>query len=237
MLLLLSIWCCINNKEKFIQIAHAGGLYKNELYTNSMESITHNYSEGFRYFEIDIFNKDSELLIVHDLDIKNKYKIPNILDIVNFTINKPDAEFILDIKNRYSETLKIINDIILKNNGNFKNFIPQVYCLSDLKDVIDSGKYQKVLIANWKLSPDFKELEEILNVSKNNNIAIFGTSIWSKYEENYENYEKSIKYYDFYKKNNIPILIHGGIQSKEAIKYAKDNKFGIFSQSKYVKPF
>jgi hypothetical protein len=49
------------------QVAHAGGLWKSMLYTNSEEAILKNYVDGFRFFEIDLAGlADGHVITAHD---------------------------------------------------------------------------------------------------------------------------------------------------------------------------
>lgn len=220
-----SLWNC---NEKFIQIAHAGGKYKNKLYTNSLDSIKYNYSKGFRYFEIDINYRDSKIWVIHDFNRINK-NIPSFKSIVDFVEQNP-SYFILDIKNEFSKSLNIIEDRI-KDKNLKDNFIPQVYCIEDIIDCHKEG-FKTILIANWKKNPTKTEILEIVNYCTLNKIKILGTSVWSKFTTNYTN---SKEYYTLYKNLNIPIFIHGGIDNPEAIDYAKSNNFGVFSQTEFTK--
>ena len=48
-------------------IAHAGGLYNDHSYTNSLEAINHSYALGFRLIELDLMRTaDGEFVGAHD---------------------------------------------------------------------------------------------------------------------------------------------------------------------------
>lgn len=50
-------------------IAHAGGIIKGVMYTNSLEAINNSYNKGFRYIELDFnWTNDGELVLIHDWD-------------------------------------------------------------------------------------------------------------------------------------------------------------------------
>ncbi len=50
-------------------LAHAGGEINGQRYTNSLEALNLNYSNGFRIFEIDIITTtDGHLVCAHDWD-------------------------------------------------------------------------------------------------------------------------------------------------------------------------
>ena len=222
-----------SGSNDFIQIAHAGGKFNNELYTNSMEAIKFNYSEGFIYFEVDLFYKDGKVLLVHDEGRlkSNKYKILEFKDLIPF-VKKNPSYFLLDIKNEYKLVIENINKEITKQQVNPKYFIPQVYCIEDLK-TLDLNINKTVVIANWKKNPTFDQVKEMVEYCKTNNINIFGTSIWSK---NTKYYDKTKRFYKYYKKLGIPILIHGtkeeyGLTPKEA----KLKGYGIFNKTDYLK--
>lgn len=211
-------------RREFIQIAHAGGLYRGQLYTNSLEAIDYNRNMGFNYFEIDILYIDNDIRVSHDEQKKGPY--PQFSEIVEY-VKKNRIYIILDIKNEYSRVLSRIGDGL---DGCWKYFIPQVYCMLDM---IEVGKYKfdKVLIANWKFSPSFGELEEMIGYARSKKIRIVGTSLWSNFKMNKN--DKWIKYYEFYEKKKIPIFIHGSINNKEVVEYAKMKKYNIFSQTSF----
>ena len=54
------------------RVLHAGGFYKNQIYTNSIEALEKN-KKDFKYFELDFqLTKDNKLICEHDID-------PNII--------------------------------------------------------------------------------------------------------------------------------------------------------------
>jgi glycerophosphoryl diester phosphodiesterase len=228
----ISLICfkCSEGFESFIQIAHAGGKFNNDLYTNSMEAIQFNYEKGFRYFEVDLYYKDGKVLLLHDEGkLKtNKYKILEFKDLIPF-VKKNPSYFLLDIKNEFKLVLETVNKEIIKQQVDPKYFISQVYCIEDIKELY-SKLNKTVVIANWKKNPTFDQVKEMVDYCKANNINIFGTSIWSK---NTKYYDKAKRFYKYYKKLGIPILIHGDIKSKEQLEQAKNDGYGVFNQTDY----
>ncbi|HEV2647496.1 MAG TPA: glycerophosphodiester phosphodiesterase family protein [Acidobacteriaceae bacterium] len=50
-------------------VAHAGGAFNGESYTNSREALDHSYASGYRVFELDFdWTSDGHLVLVHDWD-------------------------------------------------------------------------------------------------------------------------------------------------------------------------
>lgn len=61
-----------NDTSRFI--AHAGGMIDNNSYTNSIEALDLNYSNGFRLFELDIIEtKDGYYVAAHDWESWSRY--------------------------------------------------------------------------------------------------------------------------------------------------------------------
>tara|TARA_Y100000741_G_scaffold145850_2_gene110112 strand:- start:2026 stop:2760 length:735 start_codon:yes stop_codon:yes gene_type:complete len=217
-----------NDKKQFIQIAHGGGLSKdNIIYTNSPETVLYNYNNNFRYFEIDvIFGKNKTLVAHHDHPYYSKLiDILQIIDIHN------DITFILDIRNPYIKILqKLINYIeINKKTNYYNNIILQVYSIDDV-NFVKKTKFNKVLFAYWRNKPDIKTVYKILKLIDSSRLKLFGISLFNfgpAHPSNIFNSLKKTKYNKF-------IFFHGNLKTKEDILKIKKLNYNVFSQYKYI---
>jgi tRNA-dihydrouridine synthase len=102
-----------------------------------------------------------------------------------------------------------------------------------MEDLESLSIFKKIIIANWKYSPSEKEIRKMVQYAKKNNITIVGTSLWSKFTDQYKNCEDK---YALYKELGIPIFIHGKIKTIDDIKYAKNSSSinGIFNLTDYI---
>ncbi len=133
-----------------LMIAHAGGGYAGQNYTNSIEALDSNHAAGFRYFEIDFsWTHDGQMVCLHDWDKTFKklfgYKPKQPIDLTDFkqlvdghdgfqvcTLDtladwlrdKPDVKIITDIK---YHNLQGLQNITLQFPELIKQFIPQIY--------------------------------------------------------------------------------------------------------------
>ncbi len=63
----LMIMTQLQTPSQPLMIAHAGGGYLGQNYTNSIQALDHSYAAGFRYFEIDFsWTSDQQLVCLHD---------------------------------------------------------------------------------------------------------------------------------------------------------------------------
>lgn len=143
-------------------IAHAGGGYEGQNYSNSIEALNHSYQEGFRYMEMDFsWTSDNQLVCLHDWDktfkkLFNK-KVKQALSYTEFKqwveehpdfssctldslaewlTHKPDVRIITDIK---YENLKGIRFIIEKFPNLKQQLIPQFYQPEEYQLLKDLG--------------------------------------------------------------------------------------------------
>ena len=93
-----------NNSFDAKRIAHAGGGYRGDTYTNSFEALNENISNGFEYFELDFsFTRDYELVCIHDWSHSFKRSF-------GFKMNtKPNLEEFVDLRNNHSTYRKAID--------------------------------------------------------------------------------------------------------------------------------
>ena len=140
----------LNNNAKLLMIAHAGGGFNGQNYSNSIEALNLNYAKGFRTFEIDFsWTSDSQLVCLHDWDkrfekifgFKTKQALnynqfqtllnntnilhPCSLDTLElWLIEHPDVKIITDVK---YNNIKAITKIIKQYPHLVNRLIPQFY--------------------------------------------------------------------------------------------------------------
>ncbi len=145
-----------------LMIAHAGGGYEGQNYTNSIEALNGSYQNGFRYIEMDFsWTMDEQLVCLHDWDktfkkifskkVKQatthaefKQLIEDHPDFRSCTLdslalwlnNKPDVKIITDIK---YHNLKGIRLIIEKYPALKAQLIPQFYQPEEYQTLKDMG--------------------------------------------------------------------------------------------------
>jgi glycerophosphoryl diester phosphodiesterase len=209
----------------FIKIAHAGGEYHGKTYQNSIEAIEHNFKKGYRYFEIDLIYHRQNVLVAHDIKQIHE-NTPTFKQIVHhFDHQQEHPYFILDIKNNYTQAITLVSNIIRR----YDHYIPQIYSLNDLNDIVAIGTFKKVVLANWKYTPTTEKIQTILDTANRHNIEIIGTSLWSKFSKHYD-----IKKYEFYNKLKIPIFAHGNMTNKNQLLWARNNTQGVYNLTKHT---
>ena len=157
------------------RVLHAGGIYKDQRYTNSIEALEKN-KKDFKYFELDFqLTKDNKLICEHDIDpniifydnflnknSKKKIKSCEYESLKKWLRNNPEKIIITDVKsNNNLEALKFI-----KNNfDNYKkNFIPQIYNPKNYELVKNMG-YDDII---WTLyRNDYQDFDKIIKILKN----------------------------------------------------------------------
>ena len=190
-----------NHIEK---IAHAGGIYKNQIYTNSIESLNFN-KKKYKYFEIDLYlNKDSELICSHNPEdqflklnvfLKKYNYTPCTLETLNEWLNNnPGKIIVTDVKNNNLKALEIIKNKV--NEYNLK-FIPQIYYPKEYEQIKSLG-YENIIWTLYRLEKNQKNIDYIKNKLKKMNL--YGVTL----SENFvlEGYGFKIKEF------NIPIYAH-----------------------------
>jgi glycerophosphoryl diester phosphodiesterase len=66
-ILLLFSWPFFGRKKLATNIAHAGGVIGDHIYTNSFDAFAENYNKGFKIFEFDISIYDGEYVCLHTI--------------------------------------------------------------------------------------------------------------------------------------------------------------------------
>ncbi|NQU77569.1 sulfatase-like hydrolase/transferase [Candidatus Falkowbacteria bacterium] len=160
------------NLDKPQLIAHAGGGILGLTYTNSKEALERNYSEGFRYFEMDFsWTLDDELVLIHDFkqtyknlfgredgvpyglffkNIKMKHELTqmNIEDLFYWIDNHQDARIVTDVKERNIEAMQYIAQADYSDY-----FIVQVYNEKEIKIAEDLG-YENIILTLYQANYD-----------------------------------------------------------------------------------
>ena len=124
------------------RVAHAGGGYKDNTYTNSIEALNEN-KKDFLFFEIDFFlTKDNKVVCEHDFNNslesienfknhikKNKiYQQCTYLSLKDWLNENPNKIIITDFKNENIKGLRFISE-------NFLNYEKRLY----LKSIIQKN--------------------------------------------------------------------------------------------------
>ncbi len=153
-------------------IAHAGGVYKGILYSNSLEALEYNYTLGVRYFEIDFcWTKDRHLVAIHDWDksLHRRFGITtgrilthkeflgfkqsdnltqiSLEKLIQWIAIHPDAFVITDVKSGNFEALQFIAN---RYSHHLNNFIPQIYSYDEYEKVSHLG-FKNIILTIYKL--------------------------------------------------------------------------------------
>lgn len=176
-------------------IGHAAGGYQKSTYTNSIDALEQNYSEGLRFFEIDFMKtKDRKIVCIHDWrngylnydEFKRKqYDQANFLMKFNncdldtlgeFLAARPDASLILDTKideekegreDAVSFFKEITRHLTEKYQIAIGRIVPQAYSLDETKEYKASG-YPNVIFTLYKV----KAPKEFAQACKLDGVAI-----------------------------------------------------------------
>ena len=152
-------------------VAHAGGLYRGQSYTNSLEALEAN-AGSFTHFEIDFeWTRDRRLVGLHDWDavFRRLYgraeKPPLTLEqlrergvargltpldlpaLRDFLERHPRARIVTDVKSGNLQALRRIASYFARSPALLERFIPQVYRPGELEPVLALG-YRSVI---WTL--------------------------------------------------------------------------------------
>ncbi|MCB1586711.1 MAG: hypothetical protein KDI52_10545 [Xanthomonadales bacterium] len=174
---------------KPIFIAHAGGGINGLTYLNSLETINHNYKNGYKYFEMDFnWTSDNELVLIHDwkqtykrLFNNDSEKPPRLEEFLSMKMNfnqtqlslnqfaewmreHPDTILIADVKSNNIEGLK---KIIKTIESPFSRVIPQMYKLEEYELIKELGfKGQNIMFAMYKTMEINSEIISFLENKK-----------------------------------------------------------------------
>ena len=146
------------NFDKNLRVAHAGGEYKDKIYTNSIASIESNY-KFTKYFEIDLqLTKDNRLVCLHDPlvhnntfnEIKDKILKNNFCydeSLKNLLNKNKEILIITDFKTNNIQGLNFIKDYF---KSDIHRFIPQIYFENEYIKVKELG-FQKIIFTLYRV--------------------------------------------------------------------------------------
>ncbi len=167
-LVLLSVDILVSKNELF-RVAHAGGSYQKETYTNSIDALNYN-KDKYKLFEIDLISTiDGSVVCLHDwnnnfykafnrstklpltlsefqflVKRNKKYKNCTFQTLVDWLDANPDKIIITDVKD---DNIKILSYISSHYQNFSKRFIPQIYQPEEYSIVKKMG-YSKII---WTL--------------------------------------------------------------------------------------
>ncbi len=149
-------------------IAHAGGGYNDQIYTNSIDTLNFN-KENYDLFELDFFlTDDGKLICGHDwnenfvsfdkfqtyVDNKKDFKPCTYKSLKKWLKLNPKKRIVTDFKNDNLSGLIFIAD----NFDNFeKVFIPQIYNPKEYKKVKNIG-YEDIIWTLYKYNKNNKTI-------------------------------------------------------------------------------
>ena len=159
------------------RVLHAGGIYKNQIYTNSIEALEKN-KKDFKYLELDLqLTKDNKIICEHDINqnilfydqflienSKKKIKSCDYKSLKNWLKKNPGKVIITDVKSE--DNLKALK-FIQHNFDNYKkNFIPQIYDPKNNELVKNMG-YNDIIWTLYQYE-ETNNFDKIINITKNN---------------------------------------------------------------------
>ena len=203
------------SKNNFINIAHGLGA-RNTNNENTYEALSISLSQGFKFFEVDIFlDLDGNLNCSHD---NTEFKtLCNLEDLLR-KVHTKKSYLIIDIKSEFSKTFnRIIQRSRLNNDPMWSSLILQIYMPDQLEYYYKSKEHKRFfnppIISTYKSNRKISDIcKELLNTGIDT-IAISS----NKAKVN----ARSCKKYN--------ILIHPVQSCLEITKF--DNVNGIFTNS------
>ncbi|RKZ41439.1 MAG: hypothetical protein DRQ49_05140 [Gammaproteobacteria bacterium] len=166
------------------RIAHAGGGYQGETYTNSLEALNDNITKGFEWFEIDFsLTKDGHLVCIHDwkhtfeklfhfettekpsletfqflVKQVSPYHVCTLDDLRIWLKKHPKAKLITDVKEDNLGALAMIT----KHIENFQNrVIPQCYFPENYPKIRQLG-YKSIIWTLYRYSGNNQNVIKVI---------------------------------------------------------------------------
>ncbi len=157
-------------------VAHAGGIYRGKVYTNSVAALDHSYDLGYRILEVDLnLTTDNEIVLLHDWGgtVENvygispgqrslaafladtqasPYRVATLADLAAWSDRHPDAKLFLDTK----LDIPVVLDRVAQAYPQFKQrAVAYINFVEDYDRVKQSG-YQDValLMPRWRYAPE-----------------------------------------------------------------------------------
>lgn len=170
-LILTAIETFLHDDLEVSRVAHAGGEFNSQTYTNSIDALNYN-KENYNFFELDLLlTSDNSVICLHDWDssfrrtfnketktpisleefnllVKNnkKYKNCTMDSLIKWLDENPSKTIITDVKDDNEKILKYI----AANYSDYSNrFIPQIYEPSEYQKIRDIG-YKKIIWTLYK---------------------------------------------------------------------------------------
>lgn len=216
-------------------IAHAGGDINGLKLTNSRQALDQSYSEGFRYFEVDISKtSDGVPFLVHDWDygktlikkqnvphppafkdVKGIKTFPELLDLkklAKWLRKHKDAYIITDIKDNNLEILRLIRK---KYPSLYRQIIPQIYKFDEYEQVRSMG-YSSIILTLYRMNVSDDEVISFCYKNK-----LFGLTMSSARATS-----------DFLKRCtllDIPVYVHTINDIDLYSKYRSDGAHGVYT--------
>ena len=224
-------------------IAHAGGGYKKQAYTNSIDALNHNYSLGHRVFEIDFnWTSDAELVGIHDwgdsyaglfnqhtkaapslkefksLKMHNGQTQITLVSLDNWLSKHPDASIVTDVRWRNVEALKLMAK---QMKHTLKQVIPQMYHPTNYETLKSIG-YKDIIFTLYatKLSAD-----QIIEFSTKN--SLYAVTI----HPSKESFNKIIKALS---ESNVFSYVHTFNTLSEVKSYLSQGVNGVYTDFLYI---
>ncbi len=141
-------------------VAHAGGAWNRQTYTNSLEALNQNYDMGFRLFEVDLsLTTDNALVLLHDwnktlktlyksssgrlshsdfmeLETRKGWRQLDLDGLCHWMKKHPDALVITDVK---EENVAGLAMVARSCPGLLASIIPQIYSPREYQSVRELG--------------------------------------------------------------------------------------------------
>lgn len=134
-----------------IAVAHAGGAYKGNVYTNSIEALSNNYKKGFRRFELDLLIDSEKNIICGYRDKRITKKRTETTpctgnSLTKWLLARTDALIITDTKGSTSQLYEALSELPEPVK---EQIIIQVYDEIDYKAAKDVG-FKRLYLSFYK---------------------------------------------------------------------------------------
>ena len=169
-----------------VLIAHAGGGFQGNTYTNSLEAFDYNYDRGHRLFEADFsWTTDGVLVLIHDwtrtfnqwfnaegipsakqfksIPMKHGMTQMSLEDLYLWLSKHEDASIVTDVKRNNYDALRLISATSGKRKA---QFITQIYKLQEYTPVKNLG-FADIILTLYRVNLSD---EEIIGFAGNNKL-------------------------------------------------------------------
>lgn len=213
-LMLVSIFILYNffytskSENKFhkinLRVAHAGGVFNKNVYTNSIEALDLN-SKYFDLFELDLkLTSDRKIVCIHDWEenvinvfgkkfetnppsyreftsfVKKNKKFKNCTaETLNIWLNQNDKKYIITDVKDYENNYEVLKKLKKKIKNADQRIIPQIYSLNNYNKIKSLG-YKRIIYTLYMQPFNEKKIIESLNLRNLNLFAITLPKNWIK---------------------------------------------------------